>query len=100
MPLPMTTLSPGLRLRTNMHASLKPANHRFGFGDESVLFGHGAVALNQASLAAKKKKADMAEQPKVFGHVGLLFNKPPAGRAVVRLVVRLLAMIQPGMGHQ
>jgi hypothetical protein len=25
----------------------------------------------------RNKKADMAEHPKVFGHVGLLFNKPP-----------------------
>jgi hypothetical protein len=25
---------------------------------------------------AKNKKADMAENPKVFGHVGLLFNEP------------------------
>jgi hypothetical protein len=32
------------------------------------------------SLAAINKKADVTEHPKVFGHVGLLFNKPP-GRA-------------------
>jgi hypothetical protein len=25
----------------------------------------------------RNKKADMAEPPKVFGHVGLLFNEPP-----------------------
>jgi hypothetical protein len=25
----------------------------------------------------RNKKADVAERPKVFGHVGLLFNKPP-----------------------
>jgi hypothetical protein len=24
-----------------------------------------------------KKRADVAEHPKVFGHVGLLFNEPP-----------------------
>jgi hypothetical protein len=24
-----------------------------------------------------QKKADVAENPKVYGHVGLLFNKPP-----------------------
>jgi len=26
---------------------------------------------------AKNKKTDVAEHPKVFHHVGLLFNKPP-----------------------
>jgi hypothetical protein len=31
-------------------------------------------AENRASI---EKKADMAENPKVFGHVGLLFNEPP-----------------------
>jgi len=31
----------------------------------------------RTSLVAKNKKADVAEHPKVFGHVGLLFNKPP-----------------------
>jgi hypothetical protein len=30
----------------------------------------------QTSLAAKNKKADVAEHPKVFDHVGLLFNEP------------------------
>jgi len=28
-------------------------------------------------LLPRTKKADVAEHPKVFGHVGLLFNKPP-----------------------
>jgi hypothetical protein len=27
--------------------------------------------------ATENKKADVAENPKVFGHVGLLFNEPP-----------------------
>jgi hypothetical protein len=27
--------------------------------------------------AAENKKADVAEHPKVFDHVGLLFNEPP-----------------------
>jgi len=26
----------------------------------------------------ENKKADVAEHPKVFDHVGLLFNEPPA----------------------
>ena len=34
----------------------------------------------RTSLVAKNKKADVAEHPKAFDHVGLLFNKPP-GRA-------------------
>jgi len=29
---------------------------------------------------AKNKKADVAEHPEAFDHVGLLFNRPP-GRA-------------------
>jgi hypothetical protein len=28
-------------------------------------------------LLPRTKKADVVEHPKVFGHVGLLFNKPP-----------------------
>jgi hypothetical protein len=28
-------------------------------------------------LSPRTKKADVVEHPKVFGHVGLLFNKPP-----------------------
>jgi hypothetical protein len=32
-------------------------------------------AKNCASI--KNKKADVAEHPKVFDHVGLLFNEPP-----------------------
>jgi hypothetical protein len=29
------------------------------------------------SCNAENKKADVAEHPKAFGHVGLLFNEPP-----------------------
>ena len=29
------------------------------------------------SAAPKNKKADMAEDPEVFDHVGLLFDEPP-----------------------
>jgi hypothetical protein len=29
-------------------------------------------------LSARTKKADVAERPKAFDHVGLLFNKPPS----------------------
>jgi hypothetical protein len=28
-------------------------------------------------VAKNQKKADVAEHPKAFGHVGLLFNTPP-----------------------
>jgi hypothetical protein len=28
-------------------------------------------------LSPRTKKADVVEHPKAFGHVGLLFNKPP-----------------------
>ena len=35
------------------------------------------------------KKADVAEHPKVFDHVGLLINEPPGkGRAAPYLVIR------------
>jgi len=36
-------------------------------------------------LSPRTKKADVAEHPKVFGHVGLLFNHPP-GRAELLFV--------------
>jgi hypothetical protein len=28
-------------------------------------------------LSPRTKKADVAEHPRAFGHVGLLFNQPP-----------------------
>jgi hypothetical protein len=31
----------------------------------------------RTSCTAENKKADVAEHPKAFGHVGLLFNVPP-----------------------
>jgi hypothetical protein len=39
--------------------------------------------------ATENKKADVAEHPKAFDHVGLLFDEPPrqAG-AVLHLVIR------------
>jgi hypothetical protein len=37
------------------------------------------------------KKADVAEHPKVFHHVGLLFNEPPGpSRVAPYLVIRKL----------
>jgi hypothetical protein len=33
--------------------------------------------LDSERLSPKTKKADVAEHPKVFDHVGLLVNKPP-----------------------
>jgi hypothetical protein len=38
------------------------------------------VAGFRPSCAIENKKADVAEHPKVFDHVGLLFNEP-LGRA-------------------
>jgi hypothetical protein len=40
----------------------------------------GRPSLLVKNRNAKKKKADMAEHPGAFRHVGLLFNRPP-GRA-------------------
>src|SRR4029453_11497815 len=42
-------------------------------------------------MMGKPKKADVAEHPEVFDHVGLLVNKPPGtGRGALQLVVRRL----------
>jgi hypothetical protein len=35
------------------------------------------MANCQRERTTENKKADMAEHPKVFDHVGLLFNEPP-----------------------
>jgi hypothetical protein len=35
------------------------------------------IRISQTGPADNTKKADVAENPKVSGHVGLLFNKPP-----------------------
>jgi len=36
-----------------------------------------------------RKKADVAEHPEVFDHVGLLVNEPPGtGRVALHLVIR------------
>jgi len=41
------------------------------------------------SRQQETKKADVAEDPKVFYRVGLLINEPPgAGRAALYLVIR------------
>jgi hypothetical protein len=40
-------------------------------GDESLR------STRTALLAASEKKADVAEHPEVFDHVGLLVNEPP-----------------------
>src|SRR5690349_18373402 len=52
-----------------------------------------------------KKKADMAEHPKVFCHVGLLINGPPdpgltqTGRVALYLVIRLTSTAFVGDLH-
>jgi hypothetical protein len=35
------------------------------------------IPLLAENASASPKKADVAEHPEVFGHVGLLVNKPP-----------------------
>jgi hypothetical protein len=40
---------------------------------DSLKSGNGYKRL----MSPRTKKADVAEHPKVFDHVGLLFNKPP-----------------------
>jgi hypothetical protein len=40
-----------------------------------ISFNH--VPQLRMSLVTKNKKADVAEHPKVFDHVGLLFNESP-----------------------
>ena len=46
-----------------------------------------------SSQPPRTKKADVAEHPKVFGHVGLLFNESPGqSRVALHLVIRPLSM--------
>jgi hypothetical protein len=46
------------------------------------------------------KKADVAEHPKAFDHVGLLFNEPPGkGRGVLQLVIRRTVIVTHEMGN-
>jgi hypothetical protein len=48
-----------------------------GGGDSQRLRNHLGFVLGSERLAPQKtKKADVAEHPKAFGHVGLLFNEP------------------------
>ena len=50
---------------------------------------HGGRGMER--LGKRKKKADVAEHPQVFGHVGLLVNEPPGlSRVALYLVVRQL----------
>jgi hypothetical protein len=47
-------------------------------------------------LSPRTKKADVAEHPKVFGHVGLLFNEPPGqSRVALHMVIRPIVIILP-----
>jgi hypothetical protein len=39
----------------------------------------------RAALVAKNKKADVAEHPKAFGHVGLLANEPLGGAGLLSI---------------
>jgi hypothetical protein len=55
-------------------------------------------------LRHRNKKADVAEHPKAFGHVGLLFNEPPRqDRVVLHLVIRrafiVTHVMENAMGH-
>ncbi len=38
---------------------------------------HSAILSDSTCLATEKQKADVAEHPKVFDHVGLLASEPP-----------------------
>ena len=50
------------------------------------------------NISCRQKKADVAEHPKVFDHVGLLFNEPPRqGRVVLHLVIRRTLIVSHGM---
>jgi hypothetical protein len=45
--------------------------------------------MNRVYVPLRKKKADVAEHPKAFRHVGLLINEPLGlGRGALYLVVR------------
>jgi len=56
----------------------------------SCLVDHGGAFSGRFSSKSETKKADVAEHPKIFRHVGLLLNEPPdKGRAALHLVIRL-----------
>jgi len=43
-----------------------------------MIISSGAWSMDSDLHAPQEtKKADVAEAPKAFGHIGLLFNKPP-----------------------
>ena len=50
---------------------------------QCTFFRHESAPLASFPIGSKRlwsprtKKADVAEHPKAFGHVGLLFNEPP-----------------------
>jgi hypothetical protein len=57
------------------HFSPPPLVGCLGFWNQAL------HVLNVAGIdgaIAKTKKADVAEHPEVFGHVGLLFDEPPS----------------------
>jgi hypothetical protein len=45
-------------------------------GCDAVAYRHGG-RIAAARDKANPKKTDVAEHPKVFDHIGLLFNEPP-----------------------
>ena len=55
------------RFRIEQNGNVAPIGYY-----EPVLSG-----IAPASAASVEKKADVAEYPEVFGHVGLLVNEPP-----------------------
>jgi hypothetical protein len=74
------------------------SNDRFSFHAALRDTCHGIVTLRQAVSVriadTGSKKADVAEHPEVFRHVGLLTNKPPGnGRVALYLVIRRLRKI-------
>jgi hypothetical protein len=46
-------------------------------GRHGLVNGRKDRHVRSLQIWQKTKKADVAEHPKAFGHVGLLFNKPP-----------------------
>jgi hypothetical protein len=68
-----------------------PGKDRDGRGANTVDVGSTSNSfLDSEGFHCETKKADVAEHPEVFHHVGLLLNEPPGkSRVALQLVIRL-----------
>ena len=60
------------------HTSMYRSSNDSNFMCFSFVSGNSEMASNYSLATNSAKKADVAEHPKVFHHVGLLINEPPS----------------------